>query len=84
MKVMTNCGVATENCRVGPAGREGRVKQTLGYTGMSGGAYVNKPERRIRQLHDILTSGPRTFDAVVVGAGRGREERSTAQFTPPA
>ena len=37
--------------------------------GMSGGAYVNKPERRIRHLHDILTSGPRTFDAVVVGAG---------------
>ena len=37
---------------------------------MSGGAYVNRPERRIRHLHDILTSGPHTFDAVVVGAGK--------------
>ena len=36
---------------------------------MSGGAYTNTPERRIRHIRDILTSGPRTFDAVVVGAG---------------
>ncbi|KAL3156333.1 hypothetical protein ABBQ38_000651 [Trebouxia sp. C0009 RCD-2024] len=36
---------------------------------MSAGAYVNKPDRRIRHLHDILTCGPRTFDAVVVGGG---------------
>lgn len=41
---------------------------------MSGGAYVNKPERRIRHLQDVLTSGPPTFDAVVVGAGRGRNK----------
>lgn len=40
------------------------------YLAMSDGAYVNKPERRIRHLQDILTSGPRTFDAVVVGAGK--------------
>ncbi len=36
---------------------------------MSGGAYTNKPERRIRHLKDVLTNGPRTFDAVIIGAG---------------
>ena len=37
---------------------------------MSGGAYTNKPERRIRQLKDVLTSAPRTFDAAMIGAGK--------------
>ncbi|DBA91270.1 TPA: hypothetical protein ACH3X2_004037 [Trebouxia sp. C0005] len=36
---------------------------------MSGGAYDIQPERRIRHLTDVLTKGPRTFDAVVIGAG---------------
>ena len=53
------------------AGRQGHATSWL--YGMSGGAYINKPERRIRHLHDVLTSGPRTFDAVVVGAGKGRK-----------
>ena len=45
---------------------------------MSGGAYTVKPERRIRHLHDVLTSGPRTFDGVVVGAGKvGRQVNGT-------
>lgn len=37
---------------------------------MSGGAYTMKPDRRIRHLKDVLTGGPRTFDAVVIGAGK--------------
>lgn len=37
---------------------------------MSGGATLHNPERRVRHLHDVLTGGPRDFDAVVVGAGR--------------
>ena len=60
-----------------PTWPEGRVEQTFGGTGMSGGAYCIKPDRRIRHLHDILTSGPRTFDVVVVGAGRKRDRRHT-------
>ena len=37
---------------------------------MSQGAYVNKPERRIKQLRDVIASQPRVFDAAVIGAGK--------------
>ena len=40
---------------------------------MSGGAYDIQPERRIRHLTDVLTKGPQTFDAVVIGAGTRSE-----------
>ena len=46
---------------------------------MSGGAYNIQPERRIRHLTDVLTKGPRSFDAVVIGAGTRPETVEAAQ-----
>ncbi len=46
---------------------------------MSGGAYDIQPERRIRHLTDVLTKGPQTFDAVVIGAGTLSETVEAAQ-----
>ncbi len=46
---------------------------------MSGGAYDIQPDRRIRHLTDVLTKGPRTFDAVVIGAGTRSETVEAAQ-----
>ncbi len=46
---------------------------------MSGGAYNIQPERRIRHLTDVLTKDPRTFDAVIIGAGTEFETVEAAQ-----
>ena len=46
---------------------------------MSGGAYNIQPERRFRHLTDVLTKGPRSFDAVVIGAGTRPETVEAAQ-----
>lgn len=59
----------TNRCRLTTKSLQLRLVSAAKHLAMATGAYVNKPDRRIRHLHDILTCGPRTFDTVVVGAG---------------